>query len=82
MTAMIERRAEPRRRVLKSGTIAFSGQTVDCTIRNLSTRGAALDVATPMMLPASFKLAIAAEQVTRPCHLIWHHNQRIGIAFD
>lgn len=79
---MIERRAEPRRRVLKSGTIAFAGQTIDCTIRNLSTRGAALDIGQPTMLPASFKLAIAAEHMTRPCHLIWHHDRRIGIAFD
>jgi hypothetical protein len=79
---MIERRAEPRRRVLKGATIAFAGQTIDCTIRNVSARGAGLDVAASAMLPLSFNLAIVTDHVTRPCRLIWHRDRRFGIAFD
>ena len=42
---MEERRAKPRQRVFKAGTIEFDGSGVDCTIRNMSATGAALDVA-------------------------------------
>ncbi|MGN6285282.1 MAG: PilZ domain-containing protein [Afipia sp.] len=79
---MIERRVEPRRRVLKGATIAFAGQTIDCTIRNLSVRGAALDITATAMLPVSFNLAIVADHVTRRCRLIWHRDRRVGIAFE
>jgi hypothetical protein len=38
---MEERRAKPRQRVLKAGTIEFDGSSVDCTIRNMSPIGGA-----------------------------------------
>jgi hypothetical protein len=79
---MIERRTESRRRVLKSATITFAGQTIDCTIRNLSARGAGLDITVLAILPLSFNLAIMTDRVTRRCHLIWHRDRRAGIAFE
>ena len=42
---MIERRMTQRHRVLKGGTIAFDGNDLACTVRNLSAKGAALDLA-------------------------------------
>jgi hypothetical protein len=52
--SMVEKRATPRQRVLKSGTIEFGGGVIDCTVRNVSKNGAALDVATPVGIPATF----------------------------
>jgi hypothetical protein len=67
---MIERRSAPRYKVLKGATIAFGGNGVECTVRNLSSRGAALDVANPVGLPPSFMLVIEADQFIRRCLLI------------
>src|SRR5665811_2525279 len=44
---MEERRAAPRQRVFKAGTIEFDGAAIDCTVRNISDLGAGLDVASP-----------------------------------
>jgi hypothetical protein len=38
-----EHRIAPRRRVLKAGSISFGGGAIDCTVRNISDTGAALD---------------------------------------
>jgi len=79
---MTENRAVPRHRVLKRGSIAFSGGGIDCTVRNLSSNGAGLDVATPIGLPANFTLVIEADQFIRRCHPVWSSQKRIGVAFD
>jgi hypothetical protein len=78
----IEKRAAPRYRVLKGATIAFGGSGVECTVRNLSSTGAALDVASPAGLPPSFMLVIEADQFIRRCRPVWRSEKRIGVAFD
>jgi hypothetical protein len=45
---MTEHRLAARHRVLKTATIEFGGGAIDCTIRNMSNAGAALDVASPL----------------------------------
>ena len=77
-----EKRAAPRHRVLKGGTIAFGGNGVACTVRNLSSNGAALDLAEGVSLPPSFMLVIEADQFIRRCHPVWSNDKRIGVAFD
>lgn len=80
---MIERRASPRHRVLKRGTIAFpGGGAVDCTVRNISSSGARVDVATPMCPPESFTLLIDSDQFTRRCHAVWARDRHIGLVFE
>jgi len=74
-------RAAPRQRVLKAGTIEFSGGTVDCLIRNISETGAALEVASPVGIPAEFNLMISGNVVKRPCQVVWVREKRIGVAF-
>ena len=39
-----------RHRVWKAGSIVFSGAAIDCTIRNLSETGAALEVVIPLFI--------------------------------
>lgn len=79
---MAEKRADPRHRVFKGGIISFEGNGIDCTVRNLSRSGAALEVADVAQLPPSFKLAIEADNFLRPCRLVWSAGRRIGVAFD
>lgn len=79
---MIEKRMAPRRRVFKSGAIAFSGGRIDCIVRNLSSSGAGLDVESPIGLPPSFTLMIATDRFERRCHPVWRSDKRIGVAFD
>jgi PilZ domain len=84
---MIEKRSAPRYKVLKGATIAFGGNGVECTVRNLSSSGAALDVANldaanPLGLPPSFMLVIEADQFIRRCRPVWRSDKRIGVAFD
>ena len=78
----IEKRSAPRYRVLKGATIAFGGNGVDCTVRNLSSNGAAIEVANPVGLPPSFMLVIEADQFIRRCRPVWRSDKRIGVAFD
>ncbi len=77
-----EKRAAPRYKVLKGATIAFGGNGVACTVRNLSSSGAALDLASGVSLPPSFMLVIEADQFIRRCHPVWSNDRRIGVAFD
>jgi hypothetical protein len=72
----------PRRRVLKAGSIEFGGGAFDCSVRNLSETGAALEVVTPLFIPDRFTLSVQSDQLKRPCHVIWRKEKRVGIAFD
>ena len=81
MSTSDEHRVSPRHRVLKSGTIDFGGGAIDCTIRNLSNSGAALEVVSPVGIPDHFDLVILAEHLHRPCRVIWRKEKRIGVAF-
>jgi hypothetical protein len=80
---MIEKRAAPRHRVLKHGTLAFGGGGgIDCMVRNISSSGARLDIATPVGLPSTFTLVIQTDQFMRRCRPVWSNDNRIGVAFD
>jgi PilZ domain len=79
---MEERRAIPRQRVFKAGTIEFDGGGIDCTIRNLSTAGAAIEVANPVGIPHEVTLNIVTRRERQNCHIIWRTGNRIGVEFD
>ena len=81
-TPLVERRSETRRRVFKGGVITFNGAGIDCTVRNMSKRGAALDVANAAMIPPRFSLAIKADDFIARCRMVWNNGQRVGITFD
>jgi hypothetical protein len=75
-------RISPRRRILKAGSIEFGGGAIDCSVRNLSETGAALEVVTPLFIPDRFTLSVRTDQFRRPCHIVWRKQRRIGVAFD
>lgn len=76
-----EHRDSQRHRVLKAATIEFGGGAIDCTVRNLSDSGAALDVVSPVGIPERFTLVIPADGLHKPCRVVWRKEHRIGIAF-
>ncbi|MET3966030.1 MULTISPECIES: PilZ domain-containing protein [Bradyrhizobium] len=78
---MDERRDKARRRVLKAGTIEFGGGAIDCTIRNFSDTGAALDVTSPVGIPERFTLVIQADGTHLACTVVWRKEKRIGVRF-
>jgi hypothetical protein len=67
---------------LKAGTIEFNGGAIDCTIRNLSATGAALEVVSQTGVPQKFTLVLAGNGLHMPCHIVWRKAYRIGIVFD
>jgi PilZ domain len=79
---MERKRIASRRRTLKAGTIEFGGGGIDCTVRNISDSGAALEVASPLFIPDRFTLYVSSDQLKRPCHIIWRQEKRIGVEFD
>jgi hypothetical protein len=78
---MEERRAKSRQRILKAGSIEFDGGSIDCTIRNLSPVGAALDVASPVGIPRDITLNIVSRHERQHCHVVWRKEKRIGVVF-
>jgi len=77
-----EHRTTPRRRLLKTGRISFGGGAIDCTVRNFSETGAALDVSSPVGIPDRFTLVMEADQRHLPCRVIWRKEKRIGVHFE
>jgi hypothetical protein len=75
-----ESRVAARHRVLKSGTIEFGGGAIDCTVRNISATGAALEVSSPLGIPAQFTLVSDGQH--QPCRIVWRKEKRIGVTFD
>ncbi|MGB6175243.1 MAG: PilZ domain-containing protein [Methylocella sp.] len=77
-----ERRNVARHRALKNARIAFKGHeaTIDCTVRNLSDRGACLIVESPIGIPDSFDLMLDHASV-RDCRVTWRKATKIGVEF-
>jgi hypothetical protein len=81
-TGMVETRIATRHRVQKAAKIIFGGLAVDCTVRNLSTTGALLEVSCPVRIPAEFTLVIPDDALHLPCAVVWRTDYRIGVHFD
>ena len=78
---MIEKRAAPRSRVFKGGTVAIDGGSIPCTVRNMSSTGAAVEFAQRVDLPETFTLVIERDRFSRRCRPVWTNARRAGMAF-
>ena len=78
---MSDNRADPRKRLLKSGWIIFSDKTakLECTVRNLSDTGACLQISTTCGMPSTFGLII--DGVRHSCRIVWRTDSRLGVTF-
>jgi hypothetical protein len=79
---MVETRHAPRHRVSKAATIDFIGGAIDCTVRNLSTTGAAIEVSNQGGIPEKFTLVMPEDGLHLPCQIVWRSGCRIGVTFD
>jgi hypothetical protein len=79
---MVETRIAPRYRVLKAARIEFGGMTIDCTVRDISITGAALEVPSQFGIPDKFTLIVSDDGLVLPCHVAWRSGYRIGVGFD
>lgn len=80
---MPERRKVARSRTLKSGKIIVHAHTsiVDCTVRNLSPKGALLTVPSLAGIPETFELVLEGTGQHHQCRVIWHGKNRLGVEF-
>ena len=62
--------------------LKFSGDTIACTVRNISDTGAALEINSPLWFPDRFTLSIISDGLRKPCHIVWRREKRVGVAFD
>ena len=78
-----DRRREPRQRVFKRGQIfvASLGTSIDCTVRNLSERGAGLRIDATFAVPAEFELLIAGGGIKKRAQVRWQIGTNLGIEF-
>ena len=82
MAAMdTEQRGAQRCTTLKGGKIVFNAgrSTIDCTVRNLSSQGAKLQVASVVGIPETFDLLL--QDGRRPCRVKWRTLKELGIEF-
>lgn len=79
----MEKRNTERRRTYKGGKIVFNNDrsAIDCTIKNMSRGGAALNVASSLGVPNEFTLVVGPENVQKSCRVAWKTETLIGIAF-
>ena len=72
----------PRHNVNRNATIAFDGGEVSCTIRNISSIGAALDVSSAVSVPHEITLLMANGHLSQHCYVVWRQLRCLGVTFD
>jgi hypothetical protein len=76
-----DRRAEPRRRVLRSGKLTFSPAfSLDCPIRDETEAGARVRTGgTP--LPRTVVLVSVTRRIAHEAEVIWQRGEEAGVRF-
>lgn len=76
-------RIAPRRRMLKSGKIAYSDRhvTIGCIVRDMSATGARLRVEGSVTAPDRFELLVALDGLEANCEVVWRREADIGVKF-
>ena len=54
---------------------------IDCVVRNLTDKGASLEVGSFIGIPAMFELSIPVDNLMRKCRVRWRKSNQIGICF-
>lgn len=77
-----DNRQAQRRSTLKGGRIVFNAgrSTINCTVRNLSSQGAKLQVASVVGIPDTFDLVLEGH-ARQPCRVAWRSLKELGVAF-
>ncbi len=79
---MIEKRAAPRQRVFKAGSLEFAGRQVDCTVRNISALGATVEVGSSNGIPHEVVLEVIQRGERYACYVVWRDSRKLGVIFS
>lgn len=76
-----EKRAEPRRRVVKRAKLAFGGFVFvrECTVRDTSPTGFRVSVTGAHEIPDEFYLVLTAERVMQQVRVKWRRGNDLGV---
>jgi len=78
-----EPRHAARRRMLKSGIIAYSNRfcTLPCMVRDFSATGARLRMDASISAPDRFELIVESDGVEASCEVVWRKLDELGVRF-
>jgi hypothetical protein len=76
-----DKRKAARRTVVKTGRIRFGKTSENCTVRDMSTTGASIEVADAMNVPEIFSLVLEMESAARKCVVMWRRERQLGVKF-
>ncbi len=75
--------AEDRKRTLDHPSqIHSNGESIDCSIANISAYGAAIDIPNSYHVLQRFQLVTEHGRVVLNCRILWIKQNRIGVAFE
>ena len=79
---MVDNRVELRRRVLRTGKILFAhgACTLDCTIKNISEKGAKLQIENSVNVPNEFQLYEPSGMLLHEVRVVRRANRVIAVA--
>jgi len=78
---MEEQRKHARTEIEEPAYVSSGGSVMHCTVRNISSEGAAIDVDNPAFVPPRFRLVMANGALVRECEIAWIQQKRIGVTF-
>ena len=80
---MPDRRQSVRDKVLYGGVAEINerSSTMDCVVRNISERGACVELESAGTLPGEMNLTIARKGRSFLARLIWRQANKVGLAF-
>ena len=74
-------RAEPRKRVLKAAKLVFNGGVFDCTVLDISAKGALVLLPTPMSLPQQVALHLSGGVIYN-ARRRWGRGKEVSFEFE
>ena len=83
-----ERRSTVRTRVRRNAELvviyggAIPASKLQCTLQDLTSRGACLALASTSRLPDTFELTFDGGRSSRPCLVRWRSGERLGVSFE
>jgi PilZ domain len=79
-----ETRRSTRERTFLQARIAFGDGAISsqCTVTQLSSSGARLNVSSSVSLPDRFEIAIPQRGVKFRARLVWRHGDQAGVEFE
>jgi hypothetical protein len=77
-----DRRKHPRTDLAEPAYISSNGASWGCTVLNLSTEGAAIEVTDPSLVPDRFLLMMASDRRMFKCRFAWAQHNRVGVSFE